>query len=315
MIWNVIYFLMRNVQSVPCTRNMYEDYLTEYNKYYNLKEVEYRFPIFCENLKTIEKHNAMDLSWKMGINQFTDTTFDEFKNTMKHTLPQKNHISHKMDISTLPDYVDWRTDGYVTPVKNQEQCGSCWAFSAVATLEGQHKKNTGKLLSLSEQNLVDCSQNFGNNGCEGGWPTSGLEYIIYNQGVDTEQSYPYKGTDDKCAFNKTNIGGNLTQVVNITKGNVSELNHAIATVGPISVAIVATPQFQMYQSGIFELNNCGIEPLNHAVTAVGYGFSGNKTFYIIKNSWGPDWGMDGYIYFSKDIPNMCGIAEVACYPQ
>ena len=199
----------------------------------------------------------------------------------------------------------------VTNVKNQGACGSCWAFSAVGTMEGQHARTTGKLVSLSEQNLVDCSTE--NYGCNGGWPNKAMEYVQQN-GIDTEDSYPYNGTDQLCQFNNKTVGAHVKSVIDIPSGNMSALYDAIGLVGPISVAIDAENDFQFYKSGIYSSTKCSNSSLDHAVLAVGYGEYKDTPFIIIKNSWGADWGMDGYIYFSTKINNMCGIATDASYP-
>lgn len=147
-------------------------------------------------------------------------------------------------------YLDWRTQGYVTEVKDQSQCGSCWAFSTTGSLEGQHFKTTGKLILLSEQNLVDCSGIYGNYGCKGGRTDQAFKYIQANNGLDTEFSYPYKGFDDKCNFNKSNVGATVTGFKKILWGDEEALQRAVATVGPISVAIDANHEsFQFYSFG------------------------------------------------------------------
>ena len=213
----------------------------------------------------------------------------------------------------VPDAIDWRAENLVTPIKNQGQCGSCWAFSATGVIEGVHAKQTGNLVSLSEQQLVDCSQ--GNYGWGGGWPSLALENVVKRGGIDSEKSYPYQGNDESCSYNKSNIGAKIKSIVNITKYNMTELVNAIGTIGPISVDIDASdPAFQFYSGGIYTSKVCSPDNLDHAVLAIGYGFTSNKSkYFIIKNSWGMDWGEEGFTYFNRDIDNMCGIVMDAVY--
>jgi len=216
---------------------------------------------------------------------------------------------------TAPDSVDWRTQGYVTPIKDQGQCGSCWAFSAVASLEGQNFKKTGKLVSLSEQNLVDCSTAQGNQGCNGGLMDQAYEYIKTNNGIDTEASYPYKAVDQACKFDAANIGATVTGYTDIPSGDETALTNAIATIGPIAVAIDASHlSFQLYRKGVYHELLCSSKNLDHGVTAVGYGVESGKDHYIVKNSWGEIWGEKGYILMSRGRNNNCGIATSASYP-
>ena len=243
----------------------------------------------------------------------------------------------------IPDSVDWRTQGYVTPIKDQGQCGSCWAFSAVASLEGQHFKKAGTLVSLSEQNLVDCSQKQGNQGCNGGLMDQAFTYIKVNKGIDTEDSYKYVARvnnyilwkifsfafnfiininyfllkDEKCKFKAASVGATDTGFTDIDSGDETALATAIATVGPISVAIDASQSsFQFYSSGIYSDPDCSSTELDHGVTAVGYGTQGaGKDFYIVKNSWGTSWGDKGYIMIARNTNNMCGIATMSSYPM
>lgn len=194
-------------------------------------------------------------------------------------------------------------------------------------MEGAIVRNGGSLTSLSEQDLVDCVPDC--YGCDGGWPLFAIDWVIngslhnnsYNEGnnsnlsmIDTEMSYPYLGVDNTCNYSSDNRGGNITGIITIPQDNVALLQDALLSVGPISVAIDAEDDFQFYKSGIYESTSCSQTELDHAVTAVGFGETPQgKKYYIIKNSWGTDWGEDGYIYFSADIPNMCGIAHDACY--
>lgn len=202
-------------------------------------------------------------------------------NMTKNMNKPKGHRFLKPSNVQIPDSVDWRDKGYVTPVKDQGQCGSCWAFSAVASLEGQHFKATGKLVSLSEQNLVDCSGKFGNQGCSGGLMDQAFAYIKANKGIDTEASYPYKAVDSRCKFNPKTVGATVTGFTDIPLGDEDALTKAIATVGPISVAIDAShDSFQLYSSGIYNEPDCSSEALDHGVTAVGYGSNSDGDFYM-----------------------------------
>ena len=294
----------------------FNDFMLDCNKtYHNVSNWAYRREIFYKNLNFINNHNRQNKSFKMKMNCFGDLTSEEFsRKVLMKPIRTKINLNMTNHTSNITSNIDWRSMGVVTNVKDQQQCGSCWAFSAIGAIEGQHALNDN-LVSLSEQNLVDCSYDYGNEGCDGGWPEAAMRYVINNSGVDTEKNYPYTATDGSCAYNKTYNGANISKTVNITQGNITMLLNAIKNVGPISVAIDAESDFQFYSSGIFESTDCSSEFLDHAVLAVGFGVApNNKTYYIIKNSWGTSWGMDGYIYFSADIPNMCGIAQVASYP-
>lgn len=321
-MYNLIFSLMSLSLSTNLSYFSYLDnfnnYIREYNKNYNESEYWYRYNIYETNMEHINLRNSNLTSYKLGENNFTDMTREEFNHkflNFKIEVNQSVIPNYNLTNSTIPSSMDWRAEGLVTNIKNQQQCGSCWAFSAIGTLEGQWAKNTSQLVSLSEQNLVDCAGNYSCDGCEGGWPDKAIQYIIDNGGVDTESSYPYMGIDGDCAFNKTNIGANSSKVVLLQTGNMTTLYNALAHVGPISVALDAEGDFQMYKSGIFNSTTCSNTLLDHAVLAVGYGqtLEGHK-YLIIKNSWGTDWGMDGYIYFSADIDNMCGIAQHCSYP-
>uniref|UniRef100_A0A2C9JS98 Peptidase C1A papain C-terminal domain-containing protein n=1 Tax=Biomphalaria glabrata TaxID=6526 RepID=A0A2C9JS98_BIOGL len=216
---------------------------------------------------------------------------------------------------TLPATVNWTSLGYVTDVKDQGQCGSCWAFSATGALEGQIYKKTGQLISLSEQNLVDCSGAYGNQGCNGGWMNSAFNYIRDNKGINTAVSYPYEAINGACRFNSANVGATDTGFVNIAQSE-SALQNAVATVGPLSVAINAgLYTFQLYSGGIYYDKNCNPANLNHGVLLTGYGTSSNgKAYWLVKNSWGKSWGQEGYIQMSRNRNNNCGIASAASYP-
>jgi len=173
------------------------------------------------------------------------------------------------------------------------------------------------MVSLSEQNLVDCSTAFGNHGCNGGLMDQAFDYIKNNHGIDTETFYPYKGTNQKCHFKKSQIGADDTGFVDLPMGDEDALKTAVATQGPISVAIDAGhPTFQLYKSGVYIDPECSPMQLDHGVLVVGYGTDdvSGQDYWIVKNSWGPKWGADGYILMARNRNNQCGIATKASYP-
>ncbi|XP_059159056.1 procathepsin L-like [Physella acuta] len=242
----------------------------------------------------------------------------EFSKTMKG-YRRSNKSKHSSlvhvagDLKYLPEEVDWRTKGYVTDVKNQGACGSCWAFAVTGALEGQHFKKTGTLTSLSEQNLVDCTLNKGNLGCNGGFATSSYEYIKNNNGIDTEASYPYEA-ESFCRFEPSNVGANLTGYVEVRYEDEDALQDAVANVGPVYVAIHATSKFQMYSGGVFYDVDCIPDQTDHAVLAVGYGTYQGDEYWLVKNSWGESWGIKGYVMMARNKNDHCGIATDASYP-
>jgi len=301
----------------------WQAYKTKHGKKYDASEDLVRRSIWEKNLKKIEHHNIRaslgEHTYTLGMNKYGDMTATEFveqMNGLKMADKKNAGITFMAPENVqVPPSVDWRTKGYVTPVKDQGQCGSCWAFSAVASLEGQTFRKTGNLISLSEQNLVDCSGAEGNDGCEGGLMDQAFAYIQQN-GIETEKDYPYTAQDDTCAYVASKKAAEDTGFVDIPSGDETALVAAIATVGPISVAIDASQDsFQLYQSGVYNEPACSSTQLDHGVTAVGYGTDPTGgDYYIVKNSWSATWGMAGYIWMSRGKDNQCGIATAASYP-
>lgn len=290
-----------------------------HNKAYtDINEEKVRYTIWQDNLRRITEFNLKSKTLFLRMNHFGDMTNTEFRSKMNGYLSggkTKGSTFMTPNYATIPDSVDWRTKGYVSEVKNQGQCGSCWAFSTTGSLEGQHFRKTGKMVDLSEQNLVDCSRNFGNNGCNGGLMDNAFRYIKANGGIDTEKSYPYEGEDATCRFKKSDVGADDTGFVDIPKGDEEALKNATATVGPISVAIDASHfSFQFYHTGVYDEPACSSEQLDHGVLVVGYGSMQGKDYWIVKNSWGPSWGEEGYINMSRNKNDQCGIASSASYP-
>lgn len=292
-----------------------------YDKQYeNSYEENYRKAIWRANLEKIVDYNKAGHSFTLAMNQLGDLTPIEYKYLMLGARYPGNQTGGSTFLPSsnveLPSTVDWRTEGYVTAVKNQGQCGSCWAFSSTGSLEGQHFKKTGYLVSLSEQNLVDCTRPYGNLGCRGGWMDNAFKYISANDGIDTEESYPYLAREQSyCYFQRSYVGATDTGFVDIPKGSEASLQSAVATVGPISVAIDASHVgFQFYNGGVYYDPSCSTTQLDHAVLVVGYGSYGGQDYWLVKNSWGASWGLQGYIMMARNRNNMCGIATTASYP-
>merc|ERR1712212_850803 len=294
---------------------LWQEYKQKHSRNYAGKMDVMRREIWETNLDWIARHNVeadrgVHTFW-CGENQFTDMTNDEFRVYMNRYI-MRNETSNVQFVATqgpAPDSVDWREKGYVTPVKNQERCGSCWAFSTTGSLEGQHFAKAGKLVSLSEQNLVDCSKKEGNKGCQGGLMDNGFKYIIKNKGIDTEDSYHYTAKTGKhCKAEEGSVGATMSSFVDVKRGSEEALAEAIATIGPISVAMDAGHMsFQHYRSGIYKEPKCSSIKLDHGVLAVGYGTESAGDFLIVKNSWGTVWGDKGYFMIARNDKNMCGL--------
>jgi len=312
----------------------WETWKVEHGKEYKNKlEDNFRMKVFMDNKARIAKHNALahqgQKTYTMKLNEYADMLHQEFITTMMG-YDQSNKNTSNVGLTQiypanvdLPDHMDWRDHGAVTGVKNQGTCGSCWAFSTTGALEGQHFRKTGKLVSLSEQNLIDCSRKFGNKGCLGGLMDSAFTFIKENDGIDTEASYPYRDIkadqynpkSHSCHFNKHTVGATDKGFVDITQFDEDALKAAVATIGPISVAIDAKhDSFMFYHGGIFYEPTCHSLILNHGVLVVGYGTSEQGDYWLVKNSWGKTYGEEGYIKMARNKNNNCGIATEASYP-
>jgi len=302
---------------------LFYEHMTKYNlNFADGKEFIARLEIFSDNLRMIESHNADEKkTFTMGLNKFSHLTNDEWQKEMNFgAVPPKLRSNAKMhgEPSTLkdvPDSVDWVTAGAVTPVKNQGQCGSCWSFSTTGGLEGAYYIKNKNLVSFSEQELVSCDNT--NNGCNGGWMDTAFSWIKSNGGLPTEEDYPYvsgNGQVPACQSSKTMVEGSAcSSYTDVQPGSVSALMSAVAQ-QPVSVAIQANqPAFQHYQSGVLT-SGCG-QQLDHGVLATGYGTENGVDYWQVKNSWGEDWGDQGYILIERSSANLCGILNAASYPN
>ncbi|KAK4858251.1 hypothetical protein QYF36_013326 [Acer negundo] len=295
--------------------------------YKHAEEAENRFMKFKKNLKyVIEKNARKNTGHVVGLNKFSDMSNEEFKQTYLRKVKKPvgkgidgNARRTKVETCEGPSSLDWRKKGIVTPVKDQGNCGSCWAFSTTGAIEGINALVTDDLISLSEQELVDCDTT--NYGCDGGYMDYAFEWVISNGGIDSEANYPYtsyNGVSGTCNTTKEEF-----KVVSIDGyKDVDETDSALycATVQqPISVGMDGSAiDFQLYTSGIYD-GDCSDNPddIDHAVLIVGYGSENGEDYWIVKNSWGTSWGMEGYFYIRRNTDleyGVCAINAMASYP-
>ncbi|XP_067351475.1 pro-cathepsin H-like isoform X2 [Channa argus] len=296
--------------------HQFKVWMSQHKKVYETEEYHHRLLIFSENRRIIDRHNAANHTFTMGLNQFSDMTFEEFKKFFLLTEPQNCSAtkgSHVRKSGPYPDFVDWRRKGnFVTTVKNQGFCGSCWSFSTSGCLESVNAIATGK----SEQQLIDCAKDFNNHGCLGGLPSQAFEYIRYNKGLMTEEDYPYKGIDGTCHFEPGLAAAFVLDVVNITSYDEKAMVDAVTWLNPVTFSFEVMPDFMHYKEGVYTSSQCRntADRVNHAVLAVGYGTEKTGALYwIVKNSWGTTWGLDGYFWIERG-KNMCGLAACSSYP-
>lgn len=300
-------------------KSLWSSWKIYYGRAYSIAEEAARFAIFVENYKKVIQFNSENDDVKLAMNKFADITAEEFSNI--HSGGYRNNGQNKIvpaDIDAtvidLPASVDWRTQGAVTPVKDQGQCGSCWTFSTTGALEGLYFINKGKLLSFSEQQIVDCDTK--DQGCSGGLPYQAMQYTA-EAGLELEDTYPYTGADGDCNAKKLKSYTTNSNYKLVQTQSAAALKAAIAK-QPVTVGIEADQNvFQLYSSGVIK-KNCG-DNLDHAVLAVGYTTVNGQEAFIVKNSWGSDWGQQGYVYISTNsAPNggngVCGILGQPAVP-
>ncbi|CAG9314240.1 unnamed protein product [Blepharisma stoltei] len=294
----------------------FREFMDTHGKSYSSnEEYQMRFKIFRDNSAYIRIFNSFGNSWALGVNKFADMSFPEFKaKYLPYKFPAKENTNVVMlDEVSVPSAIDWTTKGAVTAVKNQGQCGSCWSFSTTGSVEGAWFLSGHTLVSLSEQELVDCSTSYGNQGCNGGLMDNAFKYIIA-KGITSEANYPYTAKDGLCNKAKASqVNATISKYTDVAKDNISQLFAAVAQ-QPVSVAVEANQDsWQLYKSGIVT-KDCGTA-LDHGVLIVGYNQTSTPQYWKVKNSWGADWGEQGFIRIAvKAGAGICGINMQPSYP-
>lgn len=294
----------------------WEEYKLKFNKNYEPSEDNYHKEVFYRNIETIIQHNERYLnnqeSYKMGINQFTDLTFEERAEFGNSFLTRQRPITRAAMPLThkgpIPEHTNWVERGAVTPVKDQGRCASCYAFGSTVVFEAQYFLKTGNLRNLSEQNLLDCAPN--NLGCTGGFIEECFEYV-HGEGIKFEEDYEYRANvSEACGNNRGKSVFPLKDFFYIESGDEEAITRMIATVGPVAVAL-DDRHFHHYAGGILD-NTQGCNETNHVVALVGYGVDAKsgQEYYLAKNSWGRRWGEDGYARIARNV-NYCLITESA----
>jgi len=240
-----------------------------------------------------------------GVTKFSDLTPEEFKEIylMKNLPPRVVHPSEYTYYPNVngPASFDWRNKGGVTAVKNQEQCGSCWAFSATENIESVYKLAGHSIPTLGPQQIVDCDPY--DYGCGGGWPYNAFKYVIGAGGQDMESCYPYTAQDGTCNFQSNCIGAKIGSYQNIATDE-TQIQNALVSVAPLSICVDAS-SWSSYQGGVMTADNCG-DGIDHCVQLVGYDSTASTPYWIVRNSWGTDWGISGYIYLQMG-QNTCAM--------
>lgn len=318
-----LFFLSINV--ISGNKVLFNDFIEKYSKYYDTDhEYNIRYDIFMKNMDFINNNNMYNQDYKMNINEFSDLTNSEYnmrylglKNSRRKLEKKNNNCTFvdKRIVSDIPEHMDWTLQNKVSTVKNQKQCGSCWAFSAIGAIESANAIKYDKLIKFSEQELVDCAkEGYDNYGCDGGLMVNAFDYVI-NDGICEEMEYGYTGREGECRL--CDVRHYISGCGLVESRNETALKYALS-MQPISVAIDASSlSFQFYSKGILD-SSCGTE-LNHGVLLVGYGEEDGVKYWKIKNSWGKTWGDKGYIKIKrlevdKLTDGMCGVALMASYP-
>ena len=315
----ILYFGLENqieTKTVPASEfsSQFNSFRSKFGKIYSSEnDAKYRQAIFNKNLEMINNHNSDSSStYQLGINQFSDLTFEEFSSFYLKPLapeliiPEPSPELYFAPVSFEDNELDWRTKGIINKVKNQARCGSCWAFSAVAAVEQAYSLFKGeKVIDLAEQELVDCSRSYGNQGCNGGWEDKGIAYIK-DKGISDQVDYPYVARDQTCK--KTNTGKHKVASVNFVPAGPAPYV-ARLRIQPTTAAFHVQNDFFQYKSGVYNPKSCP-KQANHAVNSIGFKVDGATPYFLVRNSWGTAWGDQGFFKIAIATGSgICGFSD------
>ena len=315
-----------STELVPATvQRAFEKWRLDYSRAYPTpQEHIYRLKNFYANVLRVEAMKKMNLSFEVALNHLADLSREEFKNkylTLKEPKerlekPASVYLANKLaSLKDVPEWIDWRTKGAINDVVAQGECGSCWAFVGIVAVEGAWKISGRNLEKFSEQQMVDCAGWTGAEGCSGGWMEHVYEYILKTGGVMRGSDYPYKAKVEDCKVDSSKLVGKLKDWMSIPQGDCKDMILAL-NIAPLATAIDAT-YTDFYKGGIFDYPNCS-DSVNHAVSIVGYGtdWGNGKPYWLVRNTFGPKWGEDGYIRMDRTVQpssGICGICKRASF--
>jgi cathepsin L len=302
---------------LPHEEKSFVAYMRTHNLLYTGSEYQLRLGIYLANARWVREFNQAGRSFTVALNHLAILTPAEYTSLLGSTPRHQSRpaTAKRTRVAEAPDSWDWRTEGIIQVIKDQGQCGSCWAFAAIAAAESAVAIKTGTLYSLSEQNLVDCVTE--DEGCGGGLASEGYDYVIASQSghFNTEAQYPYTATDGICVYDASAGTGTIISYIRVTAGSETELLDDVYNDGPAAVSIDASHNsFQLYSGGVYDEPSCSNSWHDHGVCVVGYGADGLQAYWIVKNSWGAAWGEQGYIRMSRNKNDQCAIALNAVVP-
>lgn len=317
----------RSNAGLPSFEEMYS-YYEDWTSAYHSSEIKHsneRFEVFSNRALKIILHNQNEnRTYDQGINRFTGLlSYEVVKKTImtpQNCTIDANPILNSTGKAGTSDFHDWRDKRKVSEIKTQRDCGASWAFAAVCATESHWAIRTDVTpIFASEQQLIDCGYDFQAQGCDGGLPQQGFSHIQYNKGLNSENAYPFESLPSKCRTNELNIVARVFNgSLNISAGDEETIFNVTKNIGPVAIGLDVTDDLLAYEGGVYKSTVCKNDTkiINHALTIVGYGYDIIKDldYWIIKNSWGPGWGEEGYVRIARGI-NVCGLANCASYPN
>lgn len=281
------------------------------NEMYVSDQYYFRLGIFLQNKRFVESFNKNGATFRLALNRLACLTHDEYKSMLGYKKIRKDTTVAKPLVGDAPNALDWRDKNIVNPIQDQGQCGSCWAFSTVQTIESTYALKKQILYKFSEQNLVDCD--ITDYGCDGGDMPIALDFIIHSQNgmLNLLSDYPYTASEGNCQFSEDKGVKCVSSWIGVYVGNEDDMAEKIYKYGPAAIAIDASSNsFMLYSGGIYENDSCDKFDLDHAVGCVGWGEESGVKYWLVRNSWGVDWGEAGYVRMLRGT-NMCGVATEA----